>query len=107
VYALAARAHAQLALGDRAAAVADAEASVALLDELGEIDEGETIVRLVYAEALYENGEHIAARAAIERARDRVLALGNKIADPVLRETCLTRVPENARTLELARAWLG
>ena len=39
-------------------------------------------------------------------ARDRLLACANKIVDASLRESFLARVPENARIMELARAWL-
>jgi eukaryotic-like serine/threonine-protein kinase len=63
-------------------------------------------VRLVHARALYAAGQEERARAAIAIARARLLANAEKIGDPVYRKTFLENVPENARTLELARTWL-
>jgi tetratricopeptide (TPR) repeat protein len=64
-------------------------------------------VRLVHAEALHATGAHDAARHAIADARARLLAIACKIAEPSYRTSFLESVPENARTLTLARAWLG
>jgi hypothetical protein len=64
-------------------------------------------VRLAHAEALHATGAHAAARSAIARARARLLAIADKIADPDYRASFLAHVPENARTLALAAAWLG
>ncbi|HWO20542.1 MAG TPA: protein kinase [Kofleriaceae bacterium] len=63
-------------------------------------------VRLAHAEALHATGAHEAARRAIAAARDRLFAIAGRIADPAYRQSFLEEVPENARTLELARAWL-
>jgi tetratricopeptide (TPR) repeat protein len=64
-------------------------------------------VRLVHAEALHATGAHDAARRAIADARARLLAIADKIPDPAYRASFLDHVPENARTLALAVAWLG
>jgi hypothetical protein len=64
-------------------------------------------VRLVHAEALHATGAHDAARRAIAEAHARLLTIAGKIAEPSYRTSFLGRVPENARTLTLARAWLG
>ncbi|HEX7839584.1 MAG TPA: hypothetical protein VF469_19045, partial [Kofleriaceae bacterium] len=64
-------------------------------------------VRLAHAEALHAAGAHDAARGAIVRARAHLLAIADKIADPSYRTSFLAHVPENARTLALADAWLG
>jgi eukaryotic-like serine/threonine-protein kinase len=64
-------------------------------------------VRLAHAEALHATGAHDAARDAIARARAYLLAVADKIADPGYRASFLEQVPENARTLALAGAWLG
>ena len=119
-FALAALARAHLAriggapMGQRAAAETDIrEALIAahdakrLLDQTGGIEEGEALVRLVYAEALAHAGDRDAARSAIKEARDRLHVRASWLHDPALRESFLIRVPENARTLELATAWLG
>jgi tetratricopeptide (TPR) repeat protein len=64
-------------------------------------------VRLAAAEALHATGAHDAARHAIADARARLRAIADKIADPGYRTSFLADVPENARTLALATAWLG
>ena len=43
---------------------------------------------------------------AIARARAYLLAVADRIADPSYRASFLDQVPENARILALARAWL-
>jgi hypothetical protein len=64
-------------------------------------------VRLVHAEALHATGDHDAAGRAIADARARLLAIADKIPDPAYKASFLEHVPENARTLALAAAWLG
>jgi len=64
-------------------------------------------VHLVQAEALYASGAHDAARRAIGDARRQLHTIADLIADPGYRASFLEAVPENARTLELAAAWLG
>jgi hypothetical protein len=64
------------------------------------------MVRLVHAEALHAAGEHEAARGAIESARARLRARAARIDDPSFRQSFLEDVPEHARTLALAGAWL-
>jgi tetratricopeptide (TPR) repeat protein/predicted Ser/Thr protein kinase len=64
-------------------------------------------VRLVHAEALHATGAHDAAQHAIAGARARLFVIADKIAEPSYRASFLEAVPENARTLALARAWLG
>jgi tetratricopeptide (TPR) repeat protein len=86
------------------AAVVAAEAA-AILDELGGIDEGEALVRLVRAETLALEGREDEARATIAEAKRRLLARAARISDEAWRESFVRGVPENARTLELAEAW--
>ena len=78
-----------------------------LLDQTGGVEEGEALTRVVFAEALAYANDHDAARAAIKEAVDRLRVRASWLADPAMQETFLTRVPENARTIELARIWLG
>ena len=94
-----------LLLGRARDALQPAEEAVRLLEDLGGIEDGEGLVRLVHAVALGQVGHHNAARAAIGKARDRLLARADRIASPVWRTSFLTRVPEHARTLTLARQW--
>jgi tetratricopeptide (TPR) repeat protein len=64
-------------------------------------------VRLAHAEALHATGAHDAARHAITEARARLFTIADRIADPTYKKSFLENVPENARTLALARAWVG
>jgi ATP/maltotriose-dependent transcriptional regulator MalT len=90
-----------------AEALAEAREAMELLALLGKVEEGEALARLMVAEALSATGDAEAARAAIADARDRLVATAARIDDPRLRDSFLHNVSENARTLELARAWLG
>jgi hypothetical protein len=74
------------------------------LEELGSVEDGEAMARLGFVEVNEAVGNTDAALQELGRARDRLLARANKIADPELRESFLTQVPENARTLQLADA---
>jgi hypothetical protein len=64
-------------------------------------------VRLVRAEALHAASDIEGAREAIGTARERLLASAGKISSAELRRSFLERVPTNARTLQLAKEWLG
>ncbi len=98
---------AQIAIvrGDSRAALGPAEEGVKILDSLGGIEEGESLVRLVWAEALASVGPEVAAREAITVAYRRLVERAEKIRDPSWRKWFLEVVPENVRTRELAAAW--
>jgi hypothetical protein len=86
----------------RAAEAADlARSALALLEQLGAIEEGEALIRLVHAEALAALGDRAAFTRAASDARDRLLEHAARITDPAWRERFLTAVPDNARTLAL------
>jgi hypothetical protein len=72
---------------------------------LGSIEDGDALVRLVYARAIHAAGDVAGGRAAILAARDLLLARADKVTDPRLRSSFLSAVPENALTLELAMKW--
>jgi tetratricopeptide (TPR) repeat protein len=96
-----------LAQGRAAEALPVAREAYETLEELGMIEEGESLVRLVYAEALRAAGLRSEFAAAITDARDRLMARAEKISDPEWRGRFLTAVPDNARTLALARSSPG
>jgi eukaryotic-like serine/threonine-protein kinase len=77
-----------------------------LFEALGGVEEGESQIRLMLPEALHASGNAEAARTAIRRARDRLLERAEKIKDPEWRASFLQNLPENARTLALARELL-
>ena len=65
-----------------------------------------TLIQLVHAEVLEASGEPAAAREALREARDDLQVKAGRIDDPDVRRRFLEDVPENARTLALAREWL-
>ena len=65
------------------------------------------LIRLARAEALHAAGALDAAHAAIAEARAWLHAVAAKISDPAFRASFLEAVPENARIIALAQAWLG
>ncbi|HUJ28917.1 MAG TPA: AAA family ATPase, partial [Myxococcales bacterium] len=78
-----------------------------LLGVMGGMDEGESLVRLVHAEALHATGAFAEAREALQQARARLRERASSITDARWRESFLTQVAENARTLALGEGWNG
>jgi tetratricopeptide (TPR) repeat protein len=104
-HALAVLGRIELARGCPEAALGPSGKAVALLESLGGIEEGESLVRLVHAEALSALGQPAEAREAILSAYERLSERASKIKNPMWRAWFLEAVPENARTVALARAW--
>ncbi len=86
-------------------ALAVATEAKQVLDSLGGISEGESQVRLSYAETLDANGRFSESRAAIHSARDRLMDRAIRIENEAWRAAFLERVPANARTMALAEQW--
>ncbi|AUX48651.1 protein kinase [Sorangium cellulosum] len=91
-----------LAQGRGDEALPAAREAFAQLEEAGSLEEGESLVRLAYAEALAAGGAEREAAEALAAAREHLLCRAAKITDPSFRERFLTCVPDNARTLALA-----
>jgi tetratricopeptide (TPR) repeat protein len=100
---VASRAH--LARADADGALAAARAAHDALARLGEIEEGESMVRLAHAEALAQTGARDDARAALAVAHERLLARAERIEEPAWRQRFLHNVPVNARILALVEEW--
>ena len=83
-----------------------AERTMRALSSIDHFEEGESIVRLAVAKALYATGEVERARASLRTARARLLDRASKIQGGEWRRSFLENVPENAQTLALAREWL-
>jgi predicted ATPase len=98
---------ARVRLREKRADLAEAPAREAmrLLDTLGGVEEGESWLRLTYAETLDAIGDREGARDAIRTARVRILERVATTHDPAWKKSFLETVHENARTLELATAW--
>jgi len=77
-----------------------------LLDEIGSVFEGEALIRVAYAEALYAVGDVEGSKLAIAAARDRLLARAAKIKNPEYKRTFINVVREHMRTLARAGEWL-
>jgi tetratricopeptide (TPR) repeat protein len=106
--AMARLAQALLVLGRTSEALPLSEAAFQVLQELGSVPAfpgGESLIRLVVAEARHAAGLCSAAVAALCEARDRLLNRASRIQDPDWRESFLANLPENARTLDLVRQW--
>jgi tetratricopeptide (TPR) repeat protein len=95
------------ALGQHAHALQAARTAIDLADSGTNIHEYERLARLVFTEALHASGDRDAAHAALRRAVRTLDAAAACIDDPQHRLSFLTRVPENVRIQELARAWLS
>ncbi len=100
---VASRAH--LARADADGALAAARAAHDALARLGEIEEGESMVRLAHAEALAQTGARDEARAVLAVAHQRLLARAERIEEPAWRQRFLHNVPVNARILALVEEW--
>ena len=85
------------------AALEHAQAAQAVLEELGGLEDGESLVRLAYAEALDAAGHASSAKQAFGHAVAALETAARKLSDVGLRKSLFTRVPENARTLARAR----
>ncbi|MBI4954640.1 MAG: protein kinase [Myxococcales bacterium] len=88
-------------------ALAHAREAMAIREELGAIGHGEAQVPLALAEALLASGDADAARAAALAGRDGLRRRADLIGEPRYRASFLDAVPENRRTLELARELVG
>jgi eukaryotic-like serine/threonine-protein kinase len=93
-----------LALGRVDEAVAEARRAHGQI-ETSAVYEGEASVCLVLAEALDAQGKRDEARTVLASARQRLLARAQRITRPDWRQSFLERVPDHARTLQLAREW--
>ena len=75
-----------------------------LLLATGGMEEGESLLRLVYAESLAAVGHEAAAVDAIDVAHQRMSARAARISDPAWRQSFCERVASNARTLGLMKS---
>jgi serine/threonine protein kinase/tetratricopeptide (TPR) repeat protein len=99
--ALAALARALLTQGRRDEALAAATEAHGLLESAGWVEDGEALIRLVYAECLLAAGSKGTAAHVLDKAVHRLDDRAAAIEKPEWRAAFL-RLPEHARTLELA-----
>ncbi len=94
-----------LATGRAQAACETARAAMEFLDAGGHLEEGDALLRLTLARALFASGDRQAAHRLIAEARARLLERATTIDDARHRQTFLTNVPEHAMTIDLAAKW--
>jgi tetratricopeptide (TPR) repeat protein/tRNA A-37 threonylcarbamoyl transferase component Bud32 len=85
-------------------ALAVAREAMRRLQSLGGIEEGESLIRLVYVLALQAAGDRALAADHLRDASKRLDDRANMIAEPSLRQSFLENVPEHARIRALVRA---
>jgi eukaryotic-like serine/threonine-protein kinase len=94
----------RLERGDPASAMGIARE---VLGEMPDFHYWKPLALLVLAEALDAVGDKVAARAALARAREHMLAGAARLESPAFSRSYLEHMPDNPRVAELARAWLG
>ncbi|HEU5055511.1 MAG TPA: AAA family ATPase, partial [Kofleriaceae bacterium] len=102
---LAAAALADLAVGRVEPARRAAEEAHQLLERLGFLEDGEVLVRLAWAEALWSSGERSAARGAVADGCGTISRRLAGLERVELRAAFRTRVWETARLLARADEW--
>jgi hypothetical protein len=95
------------AQGRHAEARQEAELAVEQLKQMGNAGVYAVATHLALAEACFAQADTVAAEAALREALQCVRDRARDIPDPAAREHFLTHVPENARTLALARERWG
>lgn len=88
-------------------ALAEARRAMERFDALGTIEEGESLVRLVYVKGLEATGDAEGAIAALRTAHTRLNERAARISKAEHRVSFLQKVAENAQTIELFRAWVS
>jgi tetratricopeptide (TPR) repeat protein len=95
----------KLAQSQPALALVHSREAVELVGQLGDLKEGEPMIRAAYALSLRAAGREAEARDAISAAQAKLLERADRIRDPEWRARFLGAVPENARVVDLATHW--
>jgi eukaryotic-like serine/threonine-protein kinase len=91
-----------LAAGRAAEALGAATEALGIASLPAGVEEGESAIHLAYIEALAAVGRQREAAAALQQAKERLLARAARIRDAAHRKSFLSRVPENERLLRLS-----
>ena len=89
--------------GKIAEALLCARGAYAQLEAQGQVNDGEMVIRLAFAECLVGSSDLEAAKQVLAKAVARLRKQASNIDNPEWRESFLTRIPEHRRILELAR----
>jgi tetratricopeptide (TPR) repeat protein len=106
-YALGTMARVMLTQRQSALALRYAQEGFDLMNSLGGVEEGESLIRAVYALALQATGKEAEGRRQIAEARLRLLDRAGRINDAHWRQSFLEGVPDNAWAMRLAADWVG
>jgi eukaryotic-like serine/threonine-protein kinase len=104
--ALAALAQALLQQGKTDEALAPAEEAYRRLQDLGRVDDNESLIRLTYVECLLAAGRTDEGRRVLGSAHQRLIERAGAIQDPEWRTAFLSRLPVHARTMAMAKQLL-
>ncbi len=101
--------HASLQIGRSQVEVALKSATEAFmtLERLAGIEEGEPLIRLVYALALRAAGQEAEGRKRIGEARTRLFDIARRLGERRWQNTFLCGAPDNALLLAVASQWIG
>jgi eukaryotic-like serine/threonine-protein kinase len=105
-YALALMAGIAIAKNKEFEALVYSRESMAILNKLEGIEEGESLIRWTHALALRAAGQDQEAEKHIAEAREKLLQKAERITDAKWRQSFLEQVNDNARVMEFASAWL-
>jgi len=105
-YALATLARQELLQRRPAPALIHAAEAMALLNRLGGVEEGEFLIRTIYALSLRASGREAEGRSELADARRRLVQRAERIKDAAWRRSFLEGVPDHALLLDLAAQWL-
>jgi tetratricopeptide (TPR) repeat protein len=75
------------------------------IDAGGNLEEGDALVRLTFARALFATGDRASARDLIARAHERLRSRAETIEEARFRKTFMENVPDHAMTIDLAARW--
>jgi tetratricopeptide (TPR) repeat protein len=84
-------------------AIACAREAHLQLEEVGQVEDGESIIRLAFGECLAASSDLVAARQVIAKAMQRLHKQAGSIDNLEWRRSFLDRIPEHRRIAELAR----
>lgn len=104
-FAMAVRSQALLDLERPDDALASSRKGMAVLESIGQLDEGDILLRVTHARALEASGHHGEARAAIRAAHIELRTRANEIDNTSWRHSYLHQVTENQAVIDLAEKW--
>lgn len=86
-------------------ASAHAKEAYCKLEHMGYVEDGELLIRLIWAEVLAAQGEAESALRVLAHAHEKLIARAELIKTSDFRKSFLSRIPEHARILQLAQRW--